>query len=160
MTRPVLILRRGVQALSFLFLLYLILQTAFPLELKIPVDLYLRLDPFIGIISLLGNQRDHPEDASLPSASFSSSSSSATFSAGGSAPWGRPSISSTGSSSGRRSGRREWNDQPLRRLRYGILPLLPRSGSHGLAADVSPRPDQPDHPDPGHRLLSAGHLHL
>jgi ferredoxin-type protein NapF len=53
MTRVVLYLRRTVQALSFGFLLYLILQTAFPLELKIPVDLYLRLDPFVGIISLL-----------------------------------------------------------------------------------------------------------
>src|SRR5512136_3073290 len=46
-------LRRVVQTLSFFFLLYLVLHTAFPLELKIPVDLYLRLDPFIGIISLL-----------------------------------------------------------------------------------------------------------
>src|SRR5512136_3101205 len=56
MTRPLLFLRRGVQALSFLFLLYLIVQTAFPLELKIPLDLYLRINPFIGIISLLGNR--------------------------------------------------------------------------------------------------------
>jgi ferredoxin-type protein NapF len=45
-------LRVLVQSLSFLFLLYLILQAAFPLEIKIPVDLYLRLSPFIGIISL------------------------------------------------------------------------------------------------------------
>ena len=52
MTRSVSYLRRTIQVLSFCFLLYLILQTAFPLELKIPVDLYLRLDPFIGIISL------------------------------------------------------------------------------------------------------------
>jgi len=52
MNRAVPYLRRTVQALSFCFLLYLIIQTAFPLELKIPVDLYLRLDPFIGIISL------------------------------------------------------------------------------------------------------------
>jgi ferredoxin-type protein NapF len=51
MTRVVLCLKRTVQALSFCFLLYLVLHTAFPLELKIPVDLYLRLDPFIGIIS-------------------------------------------------------------------------------------------------------------
>ena len=49
-------LRRAVQALSFLFLLYLILQTAFPLEVRIPVDLYLRLDPFIGIITLFTNR--------------------------------------------------------------------------------------------------------
>lgn len=46
-------LRAGVQALSFFFFLYLILQAAFPLETKIPVDLYLRLDPFIGIVTLL-----------------------------------------------------------------------------------------------------------
>src|SRR3989304_1036159 len=46
-------LRRTIQTLSFFFLLYLILRTAFPLELKIPVDLYLRLDPFIGIITIL-----------------------------------------------------------------------------------------------------------
>ncbi|MEW6377223.1 MAG: 4Fe-4S binding protein, partial [Thermodesulfobacteriota bacterium] len=53
MNRAIPYLRRTVQALSFLFLLYLILRTAFPLELKIPVDLYLRLDPFIGIITIL-----------------------------------------------------------------------------------------------------------
>jgi polyferredoxin len=46
-------LRRTIQALSFIFLLYLIVKTAFPLELKIPVDLYLRLDPFIGMITVL-----------------------------------------------------------------------------------------------------------
>ncbi|OGP93612.1 MAG: hypothetical protein A2157_03755 [Deltaproteobacteria bacterium RBG_16_47_11] len=52
MTRVLPSLRRTIQVLSFCFLLYLILRTAFPLELKIPVDLYLRLDPFIGIIAL------------------------------------------------------------------------------------------------------------
>ncbi len=46
-------LRVPIQALSFFSLLYLILQTAFPLETRIPVDLYLRLDPFIGLISLI-----------------------------------------------------------------------------------------------------------
>jgi ferredoxin-type protein NapF len=46
-------LRRTIQALSLCFLLYLIIQAAFPLELKIPVDFYLRLDPFIGIITVL-----------------------------------------------------------------------------------------------------------
>ncbi|MBP1717421.1 MAG: hypothetical protein H6Q43_859, partial [Deltaproteobacteria bacterium] len=49
-------LRILVQSLSFLFLLYLILQAAFPLEIKIPVDLYLRLSPFIGIISLVAQK--------------------------------------------------------------------------------------------------------
>ncbi len=53
MTRAIPYLRRTIQVLSFCFLLYLILRTAFPLELKIPVDLYLRLDPFIGIITIL-----------------------------------------------------------------------------------------------------------
>jgi len=53
MTRAVPYLRRTIQALSFIFLLYLIIRTTFPLELKIPVDLYLRLDPFIGIITIL-----------------------------------------------------------------------------------------------------------
>jgi hypothetical protein len=45
--------RRTVQAVSFFFLLYLILQAAFPLEVRIPVDLYLRLDPFIAIVAFL-----------------------------------------------------------------------------------------------------------
>jgi ferredoxin-type protein NapF len=53
MNRAIPYLRRTVQTLSFLFLLYLIIRTAFPLELKIPVDLYLRLDPFIGVITIL-----------------------------------------------------------------------------------------------------------
>ncbi len=53
MKRAIPYLRRGIQALSFIFLLYLIIKTAFPLEVKIPVDLYLRLDPFIGIITIL-----------------------------------------------------------------------------------------------------------
>jgi ferredoxin-type protein NapF len=56
MTKTIHIVRRTVQALSFFFLLYLILKTAFPLELKIPVDLYLRLDPFVGIITILTKQ--------------------------------------------------------------------------------------------------------
>jgi ferredoxin-type protein NapF len=56
MTGKIPYLRRTVQTVSFGFLLYLILQTAFPLELKIPVDLYLRLDPFIGIITVLTNK--------------------------------------------------------------------------------------------------------
>ncbi len=53
MTRKISRLRRTLQAASFFFLLYLIVQAAFPLEGKIPVDLYLRLDPFIGIVTLL-----------------------------------------------------------------------------------------------------------
>src|SRR4030043_688877 len=53
MNRWIPLLRRTIQALSFLFLLYLIIRTAFPPELKIPGDLYLRLDPFIGIITIL-----------------------------------------------------------------------------------------------------------
>ncbi len=53
MSRVIPYLRRTIQVLSFCFLLYLILETAFPLELKLPVDLYLRLDPFIGLITIL-----------------------------------------------------------------------------------------------------------
>jgi ferredoxin-type protein NapF len=57
MTRAIPYLRRTIQALSFAFLLYLVIQAAFPLELKIPVDFYLRLDPFIAIITVL-TQKD------------------------------------------------------------------------------------------------------
>jgi ferredoxin-type protein NapF len=53
MTGKIQYFRRTLQAFSFLFLLYLILQAVFPLEAKIPVDLYLRLDPFIGVVTLL-----------------------------------------------------------------------------------------------------------
>lgn len=53
MTGKVQVLRRVVQVASFSFLLYLVIQAAFPLEVRIPVDLYLRLDPFIGIVTLL-----------------------------------------------------------------------------------------------------------
>ena len=53
MTGKLQLARRTVQAISFLFLLYLIIQTSFPLEVRIPVDLYLRLDPFIAIITFL-----------------------------------------------------------------------------------------------------------
>ena len=42
MTRALFYFRRTLQIFSFLFLLYLIIRTAFPLESKIPVDLYLR----------------------------------------------------------------------------------------------------------------------
>src|SRR4030042_2778943 len=49
-------LRRTIQALSFIFLLYLIIQTAFPLELKIPVVLYLRLEPFVAMITILAQK--------------------------------------------------------------------------------------------------------
>src|SRR4030043_456508 len=53
MNRWIPLLRRTIQVLSFLFLLYLVIKTAFPMEIRIPVDLYLRLDPFIGIITVL-----------------------------------------------------------------------------------------------------------
>ena len=53
MTKVIPYVRRTIQAVSFFFLLYLILQAAFPLESRIPVDLFLRLDPFIGIITVL-----------------------------------------------------------------------------------------------------------
>jgi len=53
MTSKIQFARRTVQAASFSFLLYLIVQTAFPMEVRIPVDLYLRLDPFIALITFL-----------------------------------------------------------------------------------------------------------
>jgi ferredoxin len=56
MKRAIPYLRRAVQILSFCFLLYLVIQTAFPLELKIPVDLYLRLDPFVATITILAQR--------------------------------------------------------------------------------------------------------
>jgi ferredoxin-type protein NapF len=56
MKRAIPYLRRTVQILSFCFLLYLVIQTAFPLELKVPVDLYLRLDPFVATITVLARK--------------------------------------------------------------------------------------------------------
>lgn len=61
MKRAIPYMRRAVQILSFCFLLYLILQTAFPLELRIPVDLYLRLDPFIATITTLAQKEIIPK---------------------------------------------------------------------------------------------------
>ena len=114
-------MRRTIQALSFCFLLYLILQTAFPLELKIPVDLYLRLDPFIGIITILTKKEFHSQDAPGLRGASCSSSFLAISSVDGSAPWGPRSISSIGFSSGKGRGPKDFNEQPLRRLRYGVF---------------------------------------
>ena len=103
MTKAIPCVRRTIQALSFCFLLYLILQAAFPLESRIPVDLFLRLDPFIGIITVLTQWDFIPR--MLPAFGvlllviiFGN------FFCGWFCPWVQRSISSIGSSSGRRSG--------------------------------------------------------
>lgn len=46
-------LRRAIQAISFGFLAFLIVQTAYPLELPVPADLYLRFDPLIAMVSFI-----------------------------------------------------------------------------------------------------------
>lgn len=56
MKRLLPVLRRLTQGLSSAFLLYLVLRTAFPLESSVPVDLYLRLDPFIALVSALAKK--------------------------------------------------------------------------------------------------------
>jgi ferredoxin-type protein NapF len=56
MRSPAAFLRRSIQALSVMFLFYLIFRTAFPLELTLPAELYLRLDPFIAIIVLMAKK--------------------------------------------------------------------------------------------------------
>jgi ferredoxin len=53
MIRIIPYLRRMVQLCSVLFLIYLIISTAFPLEIKIPVELYLRIDPFIALSAIV-----------------------------------------------------------------------------------------------------------
>jgi ferredoxin-type protein NapF len=57
MTKRIPGLRPLVQGLFFLGFLYLLFRAAFPLEIRFPVDLYLRLDPFIGLVTLL-TQKD------------------------------------------------------------------------------------------------------
>jgi ferredoxin len=53
MTKRVPGLRPLVQGLFFLGFIYLLFRAAFPLEVRFPLDLYLRLDPFIGLTTLL-----------------------------------------------------------------------------------------------------------
>jgi len=53
MTKRIPGLRPLVQGLFFLGFLYLLVRAAFPLEVRFSLDLYLRLDPFIGLTTLL-----------------------------------------------------------------------------------------------------------
>jgi len=53
MTKRIPGLRPLVQGLFFFGFLYLLFRAAFPLEMRFPVDLCLRLDPFIGLTTLL-----------------------------------------------------------------------------------------------------------
>jgi len=57
MTKRIPGLRPAVQTLFFLGFLYLLFRAAFPLEIRFPVDLYLRLDPFIGLVTFI-TQKD------------------------------------------------------------------------------------------------------
>jgi ferredoxin len=113
-------LRRTVQTLSFCFLLFLILQTAFPLELKIPVDLYLRLDPFIGIIRFL-TQKDFilrmlpAFGALLLVAIFGN------FFCGWFCPMGATIDFFDRVLFREKKRTKDFNDESLRRLRYGIF---------------------------------------
>jgi ferredoxin-type protein NapF len=113
-------LRRIVQTLFFLFLLYLVIRTAFPLELKIPVDLYLRLDPFIGIISVLTGkefiQRILPAFGVLLLVVVFGN-----FFCGWFCPMGATIDLFDRILFREKKWPKPLNDQPLRRLRYGIF---------------------------------------
>lgn len=120
MTNVLSYVRRIVQALAVFFLLYLILQAAFPLELKIPVDLYLRLDPFVGIITLLTQKALIPR--MLPAFGvlllvliFGN------FFCGWFCPMGATIDFFDRILFREKSQAKSFDDQSLRRLRYGIL---------------------------------------
>lgn len=120
MIGKVVTLRRAVQAVSFLFLLYLILQAAFPLESRIPVDLYLRLDPFIGIITLFAHRdiivRMLPGFGVLLLVTLFGN-----FFCGWFCPMGATIDFFDRVLFRERKRANALKDQPLRRLRYGIL---------------------------------------
>ena len=120
MTKKLQLARRAVQALSFFFLLYLIVRTAFPLESKIPVDLYLRLDPFIAIITLLGSKdvivRMLPAFGVLLLVFIFGN-----FFCGWFCPMGSVLDLSDRMLFREKKRSKGFNDEPLRRLRYGIL---------------------------------------
>jgi ferredoxin-type protein NapF len=113
-------LRRTIQALSFCFLFYLILKTAFPLELKIPVDLYLRLDPFIGIVTVLTKKdvilRMLPAFGVLLLVMVFGN-----FFCGWFCPMGSTIDFFDRVLFREKKRTKEFDDQPLRRLRYGVF---------------------------------------
>ncbi len=57
MTKRVRGLRPLVQAVFFLAFVYLLFKAAFPFETRLPVDLFMRLDPLAGLVTLV-TQRD------------------------------------------------------------------------------------------------------
>jgi polyferredoxin len=120
MKRALPYLRRAVQILSLSFLLYLIIQTAFPLELKIPVDLYLRLDPFIAIITILTQKevilRMLPAFGVLLLVVIFGN-----FFCGWFCPMGTAIDFFDRILFREKKRAKDFNDQPLRRLRYGVL---------------------------------------
>src|SRR5512139_344821 len=113
-------LRRTIQALSFFFLLFLILETAFPLESKIPVDLYLRLDPFIGIISLL-TQKDFISRMLPALGVLLLVMVFGNFFCGWFCPMGATIDFFDRILFREKKGSKSFNDESLRRLRYGIF---------------------------------------
>ena len=120
MTKTILSLRRVSQGLFFAFLVYLIIHTAFPLDLKIPVDLYLRLDPFIGIVTLLTGKefigRMLPALGVLLLVIIFGN-----FFCGWFCPMGSTIDFSDRFVFREKKRTKGFNDQPLRRLRYGVF---------------------------------------
>ena len=120
MKRAIPYLRRTIQVLSFCFLLFLVLKTAFPLESKIPVDLYLRLDPFIGIITILTKKdvilRMLPAFGVLLLVMIFGN-----FFCGWFCPMGTTIDFFDRILFGEKKRPKGFDDQPLRRLRYGVF---------------------------------------
>ena len=113
-------LRRSIQILSFLFLLYLVIRTAFPLEIKIPVDLYLRLDPFVAIISALTHKAFI--ERMLPAFGvFLLVIIFGNFFCGWFCPMGAVIDFFDRILFREKKRAREFNEQPLRRFRYGVF---------------------------------------
>jgi len=131
MTGKLQLARRTVQAVSFFFLLYLILQAAFPLEVRIPVDLYLRLDPFIAIIAFLTQGeviiRMLPALGVLLLVAIFGN-----FFCGWFCPMGATLDFFDRALFREKRRSKPFNDQPLKRLRYGIFIFALAAGLLGL----------------------------
>jgi len=131
MTGKIQVVRRTLQAASFFFLLYLILQAAFPLEVKIPVDLYLRLDPFIGMVTLLTQGevivRMLPAFAVLLLVIIFGN-----FFCGWFCPMGATIDFFDRILFREKKRTQPFNDQPIRRFRYGVFVFSLASGLMGL----------------------------
>ncbi len=131
MTGKIQVVRRTLQAASFFFLLYLILQAAFPLEVKIPVDLYLRLDPFIGMVTLLTQGevivRMLPAFAVLLLVIIFGN-----FFCGWFCPMGATIDFFDRILFREKKRAQPFNDQPIRRFRYGVFVFSLAAGLMGL----------------------------